>query len=228
MSEAGDEAAEVRDCRARERDERAEVREYTADAVDEGAASDRAEASRDRTGAAGDRTHAATDRQASASDRRLSARDRAASSIDALTGAYRREAGVIELQREVTRAQRTGAPFVLAFVDVDGLKATNDSLGHAGGDLLLAAVAVTLETNLRPYDLIIRFGGDEFVCGMQDVHLVEAEKRFAEVNAGLAAEQHASVSVGLAQLEAVDTVEELIRRADADLYRRRGRGHPPS
>jgi diguanylate cyclase (GGDEF)-like protein len=133
---------------------------------------------------------------------------------------------MIELQREATRAQRTGTPFVLAFVDIDGLNAVNDSLGHAAGDDLLRRVADTLQTNLRPYDLIIRVGGDEFVCGMQDVHLAVAEERLADVNADLAMTQHASVTVGLAQLEASESVEDLIRRADADLHRRRGRGRP--
>lgn len=228
-----DDLSEERDERAEARDERAEVRESAAAIVGRGAASDRAEASQDRAGSAGDRAgsagdraHAASDREASSSDRILSAHDRATSSIDELTGSHRRESGLIELRGEAARAQRTGTSFVLAFVDIDGLKAINDSLGHAAGDHLLRQVADTLRANLRPYDLIIRFGGDEFVCGMQDVHLAEAEKRFAGVNTGLATTEQASVSVGLAELGADDSVEDLIRRADADLYHRRGRPDP--
>ncbi len=189
-----------------------------------GEGGDRAAAARDQESELNDRSVA--DRDASSSDRVLPARDRATSSIDALTGSYRSDAGMIELQREANRAQRTGTAFVLAIVDIDGLKAINDSLGHATGDELLRRVADTLQANLRPYDLIIRVGGDEFVCGMQDVHLAVAEERLADVNVGLAMTQHASVSVGLAQLEARESVEDLIRRADADLYRRRGRGRP--
>jgi diguanylate cyclase (GGDEF)-like protein len=185
---------------------------------------DRAAEARDQESELND--HSVADREASSLDRVLPARDRATSSIDALTGSYRRDPGMIELQREANRAQRTGTPFILAFVDIDGLKAINDSLGHAAGDDLLRRVADTLQTNLRPYDLIIRVGGDEFVCGMQDVHLAVAEERLADVNADLAMTQHASVTVGLAQLEASESVEDLIRRADADLHRRRGRGRP--
>jgi diguanylate cyclase (GGDEF)-like protein len=186
---------------------------------------------RDRTAEARDQEselndHSATDREASSSDRDPAARDRATSSFDALTGSYRRDSGMIELQREATRAQRTGTPFVLAFVDIDGLNAVNDSLGHAAGDDLLRRVVDTLQASLRRYDLIIRVGGDEFVCGMPDVDMAVAEERFTSVNAGLAMTQHASVSVGLAQLEASESVEHLIRRADADLHRRRGRGRP--
>ncbi len=185
---------------------------------------DRAAGTRDQESELND--HSAANREVSSSDRDPSARDRATSSIDALTGSYRRDPGMIELQREATRAQRTGTPFVLAFVDIDGLKAINDSLGHAAGDDLLRRVADTLKASLRPYDLTIRVGGDEFVCGMQDVDLAVAEERFAGINAGLAMMPHPSVSVGLAQLEASESVEDLIRRADADLHRRRGRGRP--
>jgi len=129
---------------------------------------------------------------------------------------------VVELERELARAKRAEQPsFVLAFIDVDGLKAKNDTLGHAAGDRLLRHVADSLRTHLRSYDLTIRFGGDEFVCGLADLSLDEAAKRFALVNADLAATHQASVTVGLAQLEAEDSLEDLIARADAALYRQR-------
>ena len=64
----------------------------------------------------------------------------------------------------MARAKRTQRSFVLAFIDVDGLKTTNDSLGHAAGDELLRRVVDTVRDHLRSYDLIVRFGGDEFLC----------------------------------------------------------------
>ncbi len=220
-SEAHEKAAETRDDSAEARDDRAEARDRAVGRSDAGAASDRAEALRDRRGAASDRAHAAADREAASSDRVVSAGERAVSSIDGLTGAHRRDAGTVELERETTRAKRTGQPFVLAFVDVDGLKTTNDSLGHAAGDRLLRQIVDTIRANVRSYDLVVRFGGDEFVCGFLDLTMEEAAKRFLLVNADLAEIQHASVTVGLVELQGDESLQNLIMRGDEALYRER-------
>ena len=182
VSEAHDKASEARDETAEARDRRAESRE-TGTELDTGAASDRAGARRDRRAGVGARAHAADDREAASTDRALSARERETSSFDDLTGAHGRDAGVVELQREVARANRTQTPLVLAFIDVDDLKTTNDSLGHDAGDRLLRRVVHTIRTHLRSYDLIVRFGGDEFVCSMVDSSLTAAAERFALIDA---------------------------------------------
>ncbi|MFN2471168.1 MAG: diguanylate cyclase domain-containing protein [Gaiellaceae bacterium] len=218
---AHDQASEARDQRAEARDDRAEARELAAEGVDTGAAADRAGALRDRRGGASDRTQAADDREAASADRLLSARERAVSSIDELTGAHRRDSGLVELKREIARAKRTKQPLALAFVDVVGLKGTNDSLGHAAGDQLLRATADSIRAHLRSYDLIVRFGGDEFLCALLDVTMAEAAKRFSLVNADLAATHQASVTVGLTELAADDALEDLIARADEAMYRER-------
>ena len=223
-ADAYDDASDARDMRAEVRDERAEAREASGDTS--GARADRAEASRDRRGGASDRTHSASDRHAASNDRGFSAEDRVAASIDALTGAYRREAGLVLLDHSVTRSKRTDQPFTLAFADLDGLKGVNDSQGHPAGDELLRATAHTIRAHLRSYDAIIRFGGDEFLCGLLDLTMAAAAERFAHVNADLAATQHTSLSVGLAQLEGDETLEALILRADQALYRKRQ--HPRS
>ncbi len=133
----------------------------------------------------------------------------------------------MELEREANRAQRTGQTFSLAFIDVDGLKSTNDSMGHAAGDELLVKVVQTLRARVRPYDLVVRYGGDEFLCGLLDMDLAEAERRIGLVNEDLAAGRAGHVTSGLARLEEGDTLAALIRRADEDLYRRRGAGNQP-
>jgi GGDEF domain-containing protein len=129
--------------------------------VDLAATADRMAALRDRQGGASDRSQARDDRCAAASDRALSASEREVSSIDQLTGANRRDTGIFELARETDRAKRTEQQFVLAFVDVDDLKATNDALGHIIGDKLLRYVADAIRAHVRSCDLIVRFGGDE-------------------------------------------------------------------
>jgi diguanylate cyclase (GGDEF)-like protein len=218
---AHDEASTARDKSAEARDERAEARDRASDPVNNGAAADRAGALRDRRGGASDRRQAADDREAAAADRVLSAQERAASSIDDLTGAYRRDAGTVELEREVGRAQRTGKSMVLAFVDVDGLKSTNDSLGHAAGDRRLQVAVATVRNHLRSYDLIVRFGGDEFVCALAELPLTQAAERFEAARADLQAADMGSITVGLAEVRPGDSLEDVIARADRDLYRAR-------
>ncbi len=220
-AQARDRAADARDTRADARDERAEARDEDAYGVDTGAAADRAAALRDRRMAARDRARAADDRSAALSERVRSARERAASWIDGLTGALHREAGIVELERHIARARRTNEPFTLVFLDVVGLKGTNDSLGHAAGDRLLRETSDSIRTHLRSYDLIVRFGGDEFVCGLLDMSSAEAAARFSLVSADLAATQHAALTLGLAELGAGDTLRDLIARADDAMYKAR-------
>ncbi len=82
---------------------------------------------------------------------------------DALTGVPTRRYFEELLARELERADRYPARFVLALFDVDGLKQVNDSLGHRAGDRLLAVVAENLRKGTRSTDILGRFGGDEFV-----------------------------------------------------------------
>lgn len=112
---------------------------------------------------------------------------------------------------------------MLAFIDVDGLKTRNDSLGHAAGDQLLRQVADTIRDHVRSYDLIVRYGGDEFLCGLLDMDLAAAADRFASVNADLARIHGASITAGLALLGTDDSLETLIGRADEVLFRERSR-----
>jgi diguanylate cyclase (GGDEF)-like protein len=189
---------------------------------------DRDTAQADRGAGASERSEAELDRDTAQADRGASALERAHSSHDDLTGVYARGAGFLELKREIARARRTTRPLVLAFVDVDGLKAVNDSHGHAAGDRMLLAVADALQTHVRAHDLVIRYGGDEFLCVVSGLDLAEAGKRFALVNAGLAdGPQHGTVTVGLAQLRADERPEDLVARADAELYRERQRQRRP-
>ncbi len=127
----------------------------------------------------------------------------------------------------MARAKRTKTPFVLAFIDVDGLKATNDSLGHYAGDQLLSGVVNTMRAHLRGYDLIVRFGGDEFLCGLLDLSMQMATERFFLINADLAASRNASITAGLAELEPGDSLDSLTARADAALRGQR-RQRPPA
>ncbi len=183
------------------------------------ASEDRRVGASERSSAHSDRDIALADRGTALADRGAAAQERASSFTDGLTGLYLRGAGVIELEREITRARRTRQSLVLAFLDVDHLKAINDSGGHAAGDQLLVAVASTLKSVLRPYDIVVRYGGDEFVCALPGMRKAGATRRFAQVNTALATGEHqGEVTVGLAELRPDDSLDDLIARADAALY----------
>jgi diguanylate cyclase (GGDEF)-like protein len=227
-ADARDARAAARDARAAERDARAAEREKEERAraaavgrVDPLLIADQVLARRDRSAAARDRFHAKSDRAAARLDRIVSANERVESSIDGLTGAYRRDAGLLALEHEIARAHRTGDSFVLAFVDVNNLKVRNDLHGHIAGDRLLRKIADTLRTNVRSYDLVVRYGGDEFICGFPALDVNDAAERFARINEDLAASDEASVAFGLAELARGDALTELIAKADALMYANR-------
>jgi diguanylate cyclase (GGDEF)-like protein len=230
-----DRAAELRDRGAEGRDALARLHDLQddADANREDillrAERDRARAAADRAKAADDRARAATDRKEAARERAEARRDRTESAdslklatTDELTGAWTRKLGLEEVSRELERAHRTGAELVLAFVDVDGLKAVNDSQGHLAGDALLRLLGETLRANVRPYDVIVRYGGDELLCAMPNLGMREARARFEKIAAVLAAaDADHSITFGLAAAEPADGLQELIARADADFLEAR-------
>ena len=85
-----------------------------------------------------------------------------AAATDELTSTWTRAFGLAQVSHELERARRLGAKLVIAFLDVDGLKNVNDNHGHLAGDALLRLVGETLRANVRPYDVLVRYGGDEF------------------------------------------------------------------
>ena len=191
----------------------------------ERAAADRGAAAQQRAASARDREGAARDRRLAAADRQSAEAERAAAGVDELTGALRRGVGLTALAREVARSHRTKEPLVLAFVDIDGLKPVNDIHGHSAGDDLLQRTVEVIKTQLRPYDITVRVGGDEFVCALCGVSADGARKRFAQVAADLAAgPRGGSVSVGFSELRPDDSLDDLVARADADLLAARGTG----
>src|SRR5438105_3467185 len=85
-------------------------------------------------------------------------------------------------QREIERENRRRTRgIVVAFVDVDGLKRTNDTLGHAAGDQLLCNVVQSIRARIRSYDLLFRYGGDEFVVGLLDVDMDQADTILSDI-----------------------------------------------
>jgi diguanylate cyclase (GGDEF)-like protein len=195
----------------------------------ERAATDRASASEARVRAAADRGRAARDRIAAAEDRRQAHEDRDAllrelvvSQRDALTGARARGPGLEDLDHEIDRARRTTEGMLaIAYVDVVGLKEVNNSKGHSAGDALLRDAVKVIRAHLRSYDVIIRVGGDEFVCVVSGAGVGKVRERFESVQAALATDGGGcEIKVGVASLTPDDSMTALIERADADMQLR--------
>jgi len=130
--------------------------------------------------------------------------------------------------------QPNRAGFVVAMADVDDFKAINDRFGHAVGDRLLVTVAETLSRAVRGDDLVARVGGDEFAVLAACLTLPQAARRFAAIAGAVRTacaavvpdRRQPSISIGLAECSAGDTLESLQERADAALYhaKRNGKG----
>ena len=235
---ARDAVAHARDLAALARDRAAALRDRelaARDAVAMGSESAEALLKRvvaDRAAAAESRARAAADREQAARDREQAGRDRAqgradrdvllshltSAETDGLTGARNRAAGLRGLDIEMERARRMDGVLVVSYIDLVGLKAVNDSRGHAAGDALLRRVVDAIRDQLRAYDLVVRLGGDEFLCVLSGVSEENVRTRFAAVQAALAAgDDPCRIKIGIAGLTPGDNVAELIERADADL-----------
>lgn len=129
---------------------------------------------------------------------------------------------------ELSRAKRSPNLYALFFIDLDGFKPINDTLGHAVGDLLLQSVAQRLCASLREYDLVARLGGDEFVVLLSDIkHQSQiadiADKLVKTVGAPFlniaGHEVCTSLSIGIALFpDDGHTVDELLSKADTAMY----------
>jgi diguanylate cyclase (GGDEF)-like protein len=237
------ESAATRDVTAAERDMTATARDETAsqrDAADQELEQEIAESdlalsekmARVRATAAAARQRAALDRERAARDREIAAEERArmareleTAHLDDLTGALRRGAGWLALAHEIDRARRGDGRFVIAFADVDRMKDINDRDGHAAGDHVLQVLARTIEKNVRSFDPVVRYGGDEFVCGFAGVDIEDVDRRFVAIADALRLEIGVEISVGLAAIVATDTLDLVVARADIALREiKRSRG----
>jgi diguanylate cyclase (GGDEF)-like protein len=186
------------------------------------AAADRAKAADDRKQAADDRAGAAREREHARQSREKAVEALAAATTDELTGAWTRKLGLAQVSHELERAHRVGTKLVLAFIDVDGLKQVNDTHGHVAGDGLLRLVGETLRANIRPYDVVVRYGGDELLCAMPSITAADAKSRFEKIAKVVASgDTGHSVTFGFTEVEAADSLEELITRADGALLEAR-------
>jgi diguanylate cyclase (GGDEF)-like protein/PAS domain S-box-containing protein len=156
-------------------------------------------------------------------------------SHDPLTGLPNRHTFVERIRHALqrTRRRQNSRNAGVLFMDLDGFKTVNDSLGHEAGDELLVAVAERLKNRLRPEDVLARFGGDEFAVLLEDVvdssEAVRVAQRIVQsLREPLTVDHHKltiSTSVGIA-LDTTHTndPEGMLRDADAAMYRAKEQG----
>jgi diguanylate cyclase (GGDEF)-like protein len=150
---------------------------------------------------------------------------------DPLTGIDNRRHFMHRAQEELKRARRYERSFSLLMIDVDHFKRINDDFGHTIGDQVLVALAATIHKALRETDMLARYGGEELIIGLTETGregaLVVAERlrRLVASTSIAGLERRVTISVGVAALgKDVESVEQLIERADAALYRAKREG----
>lgn len=151
--------------------------------------------------------------------------------LDQLTGLYNRRSGEQRLAEEISRAMRHSSPLTVLLIDLDGLKQTNDKLGHAAGDLMLKGFSERLQRAIRGSDLAVRLGGDEFMVLLPDCRADEVRHVLARVE-GLELEYDGNkiscrFSRGWTDYKQGETAEELLKRADQALYANKRAGKAP-
>jgi diguanylate cyclase (GGDEF)-like protein len=159
---------------------------------------------------------------------------RFAATHDFLTRLLNRAEVLAGLKRELARSQRTGQSVAIILADLDHFKQINDSFGHAAGDEALKEVTRRLKSDLRPYDLAGRYGGEEFLLILPTCNLRPATQRAEQLR--LAVSQlpiltlSGSISVTLSLGVTVSnpdsqlTLEGLLEEADQALYRAKEKG----
>jgi len=151
---------------------------------------------------------------------------------DSLTGLPNRTLFLDRLEQAIKRSERHHGGVAVLFVDLDRFKLINDSFGHAAGDRLLCDVAERLRRALRPADTIARFGGDELTVLCEDLDGEAGARAVAQRIAELFdepflvedGEAFLQASVGIALAGDGAAPEDLIRDADAAMYRAKDRG----
>jgi len=165
----------------------------------------------------------------------LEFRLREARDTDSLTGLWNRRALTSSARNELMRMQRNGTTTSIVLLDVDYFKHVNDRYGHHAGDQALCLIATTVVQNVRPYDVVGRWGGEEFLLVLPETTLAQAAQVAERVRASICAtplilddgqQFELTASFGVASTDATspDTLDSLVQLADSALYQAKAEG----
>lgn len=152
---------------------------------------------------------------------------------DPLTGAVNRADMLPSLRELHGMVQREAQTCSIVMMDLDFFKGINDEFGHPAGDKVLVSIARYISDNLRSYDKLFRYGGEEFLICMQQTGIEECYRRVEDLRKGIAHiplkvgsedPQYITASFGITALDPVSSVEQCIDRADKALYTAKSAG----
>ena len=131
------------------------------------------------------------------------------------------------VERLIARVERHGESAAMLFIDVDGLKAINDLFGHTAGDTALVEVSKLLVASVRKADCVARIGGDEFGILLEKTDELSAWQMALRVVEAVVGAQFCvdgkgwplSIAIGVGVIQAGDTLQEVLERADQEMYR---------
>ena len=149
---------------------------------------------------------------------------------DPLTGLYNRNFLYEFLEKKIKEAKRYKFPLTLAVIDIDFFKKINDTYGHLVGDCVLKELAKILTDEFRGSDIVVRFGGEEFIVILPFSDLKEACSRFEELRKKIEEKRfcdeklNVTVSIGATEFKQNDSLDTFIDRADKNLYEAKNKG----
>jgi diguanylate cyclase (GGDEF)-like protein len=149
--------------------------------------------------------------------------------IDSLTGAYSRAKFNNLFHSEFARSTRYFNPLTILFIDIDNFKIVNDTYGHDIGDDVLKKFANLISINSREFDVLARWGGEEFILMLPQTNINDGYKLAEKIRNIIASNEFDKIgtltcSIGLSMLNKGDSHESLIKRADNALYKAKSSG----
>src|SRR5580700_2316642 len=153
---------------------------------------------------------------------------------DGLTGLWNHTAIFDILQNELARSGRSGEPLIVLMADLDGFKPVNDHFGHMAGDAVLRQAAARMRGSVRRYDAVGRYGGEEFLIVLPGCELPKGIAQAERIRDAIGAESFVvsdteikltcSLGAACAMPPAAPHADDLVREADAALYRAKRQG----
>ncbi len=154
--------------------------------------------------------------------------------LDPVTEVYNRRYARVILTREASRVKRNGTTLGLMLVDITGFRSVNDSLGHSGGDVVLRQIAQLLQSKIRNSDIIVRFGGDEFLLILPEAEKAGIQRLEVRIKQSIIdwaprsgmTDFHLRFAVGTAFYRGEGRVDEVLSASEDRMLQDRGKPDP--